>query len=286
MRRESLIDPLTRIDNRKSFDEGIEVALAEARSLAAATGVDAMTHSLESHLSKNPNPFAEAMALAVIRTVAETGSTNADMLELARSGAAEGLWLRAERQTGGKGRQGRVWASPEGNLYVSTLVRVRPGEPPAATLALVAAVALEETVSGSGSSAGAAARNDEDLALQRALGIVRRDFAGVLARGARWAIERGYGDMDDIEGKTFEHENTVQESYAFGVGKAGPGRLYPALYLAGQANGAKGFHRSDDIGHTWVRLNDDAHQLGFVNVIEGDPRAVAGAVRLLISKVV
>lgn len=81
----------------------------------------------------------------MIRTVTETGSTNADMLELARSGAAEGLWLRAERQTGGKGRQGRAWDSPEGNLYISTLVRVRPGEPPAATLALVAAVALEET---------------------------------------------------------------------------------------------------------------------------------------------
>ncbi|MDP5278406.1 biotin--[acetyl-CoA-carboxylase] ligase [Sphingomonas sp. DG1-23] len=81
----------------------------------------------------------------MIRTVAETGSTNADMLGLARSGAAEGLWLRAERQTGGRGRQGRAWASPEGNLFVSTLVRVRLGEPPAATLALVAAVALEET---------------------------------------------------------------------------------------------------------------------------------------------
>ncbi|MCX8475093.1 MAG: biotin--[acetyl-CoA-carboxylase] ligase [Sphingomonas sp.] len=80
-----------------------------------------------------------------MRTVAETGSTNADMLALARSGAAEGLWLRAGRQTGGRGRQGRSWASPEGNLYVSTLVRVRPGEPPAATLALVAAVALDET---------------------------------------------------------------------------------------------------------------------------------------------
>jgi len=67
------------------------------------------------------------------------------MLELARSGTAEGLWLRAERQTEGRGRQGRAWSSPEGNLYISTLVRVRPGEPPAATLALVAAVALDET---------------------------------------------------------------------------------------------------------------------------------------------
>ena len=37
----------------------------------AATGVDAMTHSLESLLSRNPNPFAEAIALQVIRTVVE-----------------------------------------------------------------------------------------------------------------------------------------------------------------------------------------------------------------------
>lgn len=68
------------------------------------------------------------------------------MAELARGGASEGLWLRAERQTAGKGRQGRTWASPQGNLYISTLVRTRAGEPSPATLALVAAVALEETV--------------------------------------------------------------------------------------------------------------------------------------------
>lgn len=68
------------------------------------------------------------------------------MADLVRSGASEGLWLRAERQTAGKGRQGREWASPEGNLYISTVVRIRPGEPAAATLALVAAVALQETI--------------------------------------------------------------------------------------------------------------------------------------------
>ena len=37
----------------------------------AATGVDALTHSLESLLSKNPNPLAEAIALGTIRTVGE-----------------------------------------------------------------------------------------------------------------------------------------------------------------------------------------------------------------------
>jgi BirA family biotin operon repressor/biotin-[acetyl-CoA-carboxylase] ligase len=88
-----------------------------------------------------------AVLTHTIRTVAETGSTNADMLMLAGSGAGEGLWLRAERQTGGRGRQGRAWSSPKGNLYASTLVRLRPHDPQAATLALVAAVALEEVVS-------------------------------------------------------------------------------------------------------------------------------------------
>ena len=82
----------------------------------------------------------------MIRTVAETGSTNDDVAALARDGAPEGLWLRADRQSGGRGRQGRAWQSPPGNLYASTIVRLRPGDPPAPTLALVAAVALQEVV--------------------------------------------------------------------------------------------------------------------------------------------
>ena len=83
----------------------------------------------------------------MIRSVAETRSTNEDLAALARAGAEEGLWLRAERQTGGKGRQGRHWESPAGNLHASTIVRLRPEDPPAPTLALVAAVALHESVS-------------------------------------------------------------------------------------------------------------------------------------------
>ncbi|HEX8239580.1 MAG TPA: biotin--[acetyl-CoA-carboxylase] ligase [Allosphingosinicella sp.] len=82
--------------------------------------------------------------MSAIHTVAETGSTNDDLASLAREGAAEGIWLRAGRQSGGRGRQGREWHSPPGNLYASTLIRLRPGDPPAPTLALVAAVALHE----------------------------------------------------------------------------------------------------------------------------------------------
>jgi alcohol dehydrogenase len=47
------------------------LTLGLPRGVTAATGIDAMTHSLESLLSANPNPFAEAMALGVIRTVGE-----------------------------------------------------------------------------------------------------------------------------------------------------------------------------------------------------------------------
>lgn len=48
-----------------------ELTLGLPAAATGATGIDAMTHSLESLLSRNPNPFAEAIALAVIRTVGE-----------------------------------------------------------------------------------------------------------------------------------------------------------------------------------------------------------------------
>jgi alcohol dehydrogenase class IV len=50
------------------LDPALTLGLPPAAT--AATGVDAMTHALESLLSRNPNPFAEAVALGVIRTVA------------------------------------------------------------------------------------------------------------------------------------------------------------------------------------------------------------------------
>jgi BirA family transcriptional regulator, biotin operon repressor / biotin---[acetyl-CoA-carboxylase] ligase len=82
----------------------------------------------------------------IIRTVEETGSTNADMLALAATGLEEGNWLRAVRQTSGKGRLGRHWDSPPGNFYGSTIIRLRPGDPAPSTLAFVASVALIEVL--------------------------------------------------------------------------------------------------------------------------------------------
>jgi BirA family biotin operon repressor/biotin-[acetyl-CoA-carboxylase] ligase len=70
-------------------------------------------------------------------------STSDRLKDLARSGALEGTVVVADRQTAGRGRQGRTWESPLGNLYVSALLR-----PTAATLSsllpLAAGVAVAE----------------------------------------------------------------------------------------------------------------------------------------------
>ncbi|GAA1973018.1 biotin--[acetyl-CoA-carboxylase] ligase [Catenulispora subtropica] len=62
-----------------------------------------------------------------IDIVPETGSTNADLVEAARGGAAEGLVLVAEAQSAGRGRLGRAWtAPPRSGLFLSVLLR--PGD--------------------------------------------------------------------------------------------------------------------------------------------------------------
>jgi BirA family biotin operon repressor/biotin-[acetyl-CoA-carboxylase] ligase len=123
----------------------------------------------------------------VIRTVAATGSTNADMLGLARDGAQEGWWLRAERQSAGRGRQGREWVSPPGNFHGSTLVGLRPTDPAAATLAFVAGVAIDEAVGFFTPPAGLAIKWPNDLLAGGA------KLAGILLERGADAVVVGVG---------------------------------------------------------------------------------------------
>lgn len=76
------------------------------------------------------------------RHFAEIDSTNDAAKRLAAEGAGEGLVVWADRQTAGRGRQGRVWHSPPGNLPCSILLRpeCRPAE--AAQLSFAAALAV------------------------------------------------------------------------------------------------------------------------------------------------
>jgi len=80
----------------------------------------------------------------VIEVLAATGSTNADLAARLLRGetVVEGDWLVADRQTAGRGRQGRAWFDGHGNFMGSTWVTARAGDPPLHTLALVAGLAL------------------------------------------------------------------------------------------------------------------------------------------------
>ena len=84
----------------------------------------------------------------LIEFITETGSTSADLAARLRGGAypIEGSWLVADRQTAGKGRQGRAWHDGAGNFMGSTIVQHRSGDPEPATLALVAGLAVREAV--------------------------------------------------------------------------------------------------------------------------------------------
>jgi BirA family biotin operon repressor/biotin-[acetyl-CoA-carboxylase] ligase len=130
--------------------------------------------------------------LTDIRTVPTTGSTNDDVAALARGGAAEGLWLRADVQSGGRGRLGRAWQSPPGNLYASTLVRILSGDPPAPTLALVAAVALDELVGALAGPERLRLKWPNDLLLESAEGIWAK-LSGILLERAGEAVVIGFG---------------------------------------------------------------------------------------------
>ena len=84
----------------------------------------------------------------MIRTVASTGSTQADFAARLNAGerVAEGDWLVADRQSAGKGRQGRQWFDGVGNFMGSTVVWPLPSDPAPSTLALVTALAVIEAV--------------------------------------------------------------------------------------------------------------------------------------------
>jgi BirA family biotin operon repressor/biotin-[acetyl-CoA-carboxylase] ligase len=75
-----------------------------------------------------------------------TRSTNSEALAAAAAGDPGGLWFAARQQTAGRGRRGRPWSSPYGNLAASLLVV--PDVDPAigATLGFVAGIALNRAL--------------------------------------------------------------------------------------------------------------------------------------------
>jgi BirA family biotin operon repressor/biotin-[acetyl-CoA-carboxylase] ligase len=144
-----------------------------------------------------------------VDVVAQTGSTNADLLARAESGTdIDGAVLIAEHQTSGRGRQGRGWsAAPQAQITMSVGVRV--ADVPAAAwgwLPLATGVAVLDAIAplidGTGAEAGLKWPNDVLAGPARSHG----KLAGILAEVVRPYAVIGLGlnvtqDPRDVEGR-------------------------------------------------------------------------------------
>ena len=105
-------------------------------------------------------------------------STNDLARDRALGGAPEGLVIRAEAQTKGRGRHGRVWQSPKGNLHVSILLRPRRPLMEAATLSLVLGLSLAETLEAEALAPELTWPNDVMVEGAKLAGILLESLAG------------------------------------------------------------------------------------------------------------
>ena len=122
-----------------------------------------------------------------IRVVAETGSTNADLLAEARGGLGEGVVLAAETQTAGRGRMGRHWVSPP-RAALAFSVLLRPEDVPPGSrgwVPLLAGVAVALALRGQAVDAWLKWPNDVQ--------VNGAKLAGILAEQAGDAIVVGTG---------------------------------------------------------------------------------------------
>lgn len=84
--------------------------------------------------------------MEIVQELDQTTSTNDEIKQAIDRGEAEGLSVRALKQTAGYGRQGRSWESPLGGLYQSFLMRPQISFEQLPTLSLVMGMAVCNTV--------------------------------------------------------------------------------------------------------------------------------------------
>ena len=93
----------------------------------------------------------------------------------------------ALRQESGKGRQGRRWESIDGNFLGSTIIQLRPGDPPAPALTLAAGLALIEAIDIAAPGAPLSLKWPNDLMLGDA------KMAGILLERSGDSVVAGFG---------------------------------------------------------------------------------------------
>ncbi len=118
-------------------------------------------------------------------------STNDEAKRLAAQNAPDATVVWAREQTAGRGRRGREWSSPAGNLYVSILLRPDKTPREAAQLSLVTAVALGDAIQKflpENVSLLCKWPNDILVNGHKAAGILLESAGGNVGRATEWIV--------------------------------------------------------------------------------------------------
>jgi len=75
-------------------------------------------------------------------------STNEEAKRLASAGEPGPIWISAARQTAGRGRRGRAWDSPSGNMAATLMLKPERSATQCAQLSFVAAIAVCDMLAG------------------------------------------------------------------------------------------------------------------------------------------
>ncbi|MGO4127328.1 biotin--[acetyl-CoA-carboxylase] ligase [Inquilinus sp. YAF38] len=100
------------------------------------------------------------------------GSTNDEARALAAAGAPHGTIVSARRQDAARGRRGRAWSAPEGNLYCSAILRPQVPFSRAGELTFVVGIAVADAVAGFGLEPKLKWPNDVQIAGDKMCGIL------------------------------------------------------------------------------------------------------------------
>ncbi len=113
-------------------------------------------------------------------------STNDRLRDLAAQGAPEWSLVLAGCQTAGRGRRGRTWVSPAGNLYLSVLLRPDPAVVSLTLIPLAAAVSVHEALASLGVAALLKWPNDVVVGGRKLAGVLAE--ASTEARGTTFVV--------------------------------------------------------------------------------------------------
>jgi BirA family transcriptional regulator, biotin operon repressor / biotin---[acetyl-CoA-carboxylase] ligase len=153
-------------------------------------------------------------------------STNLEALARARAGEPGPLWITAREQTAGRGRLGRDWASPFGNLYATLLVRDPAPVAYAPQLALVAGLAVCDAIlSFAGREAPIALKWPNDVLLGDA------KVAGILIEGEGTPVAAAIGIGVNCTSHPDHTSYPATDLRAHGI-QASPEALFTAVSCA------------------------------------------------------